>query len=168
MSRPRRRPDGLARAGGPRYGDRNADGSDLPPAANYNGTDSFSYNFDGAVLDAATWTLTVTAVNDAPVGGSDAYAPSEDTPLVVAAGSGVLADDTDVESSPLTAVLVAQPTHGTLSLQSSGAFTYTPAANYNGPESFTYRASDGALQSGVTLVSLSVAAVNDRRRSPLA
>ena len=86
------------------------------PTLNYNGPDNFTYRvFDGAAFSSAvTVTLTVTPVNDAPVGGSDAYSANEDVPLVVAAGSGVLADDTDVDSASLTAALVAGPSHGTL------------------------------------------------------
>ena len=87
-------------------------------------------------------TITVTAVNDAPAAADDAYSTTEDTPLTVAA-PGVLANDTDPDGDPLTAVLVTGPSHGTLTLNANGSFTYTPAANYNGPDSFTYRASDG-------------------------
>ena len=133
------------------------------PTTNYNGPDSFTYRVsDGAAFSsAATVTLTVTPVNDAPVGGSDAYAASEDVTLVVATGSGVLADDTDVDSASLTAALVAAPSHGTLSLQTTGGFSYTAAPEYNGPDAFTYRVSDGSLQSSVTAVTLTVASVND-------
>jgi VCBS repeat-containing protein len=133
------------------------------PTLNYNGPDSFTYRvFDGAAFSSAgTVTLTVTPVNDAPVASSDAYSASEDVPLVVAAASGVLADDTDVDSASLTAALVVGPTHGTLAFQATGGFSYTPALDYHGPDSFTYRASDGSLQSGVTLVTLTVASVND-------
>ncbi len=133
-----------------------------PPA---NGTGPFTFTYrasDGQALsNVATVTMTVTPVNDPPVGNSDAYAPTEDVALVVSAATGVLADDTDVDSATLTAVLVSLPTHGTLTLQASGAFTYTPATNYNGPDSFTYRADDGPLQSANTQVTLTVAAVND-------
>ena len=66
----------------------------------------------------------------------------EDTPLTVAA-PGVLGNDTDADGDPLTAVLVSGPAHGTLTLNADGSFTYTPDANYNGPDSFTYKASDG-------------------------
>ena len=48
------------------------------------------------------------------------------------------------ERRPLTAPLVTGPAHGTLTLNADGSFTYTPAAGYNGPDKFTYRASDGA------------------------
>ena len=59
------------------------------------------------------------------------------------AAPGVLANDTDVDGNPLTAALVTGPAHGTLALNANGSFTYTPTANYNGADSFTYTASDG-------------------------
>src|SRR5207247_6257724 len=58
---------------------------------------------------------------------------------------GLLGNDSDVDSASITAVLIAGPTHGTLTMAANGSFTYTPAANYNGPDSFTYRANDGSL-----------------------
>ena len=60
---------------------------------------------------------------------------------------GVLANDTDADGDPLTAVVVTGPAHGTLTLNANGSFTYTPAANYNGADRFTYRANDGTANS---------------------
>jgi len=146
----------------------NADGSfAYTPAANYNGSDSFTYKAratygagDPTVdSNVATVTITVTPVNDAPVATSDAYATAEDTTLTIVA-PGVLANDADVDGSP-RAVLVAGPSRGTLSLNLDGSFTYTPALNYNGPDAFTYRADDETLSSGPVTVALSVTAVND-------
>src|SRR5207245_2366312 len=110
------------------------------PAANYNGSDSFTFKANDGSLDSnvATVTITVAAVNDAPVAANDSYTTDEDTALTVAA-PGVLGNDADIDSATITAVLVAGPAHGTLTLNANGGFTYTPSANYNGPDSFTYK-----------------------------
>jgi VCBS repeat-containing protein len=84
----------------------------------------------------------------------------EDTPLTIAA-AGVLGNDSDGEGSALHAVLVSGPAHGTLTLNADGSFTYTPAADYNGADSFTYRANDGEADSNVATVAIAVKAVND-------
>ena len=110
-----------------------------PP--NYNGPDSFTYKANDGQADSniATVSITVGAVNDAPVAQNDTAAATEDTPAV----GNVLANDTDVDGDALSAVLVSGPAHGSLTLNADGSFTYTPAANYNGPDSFTYKANDG-------------------------
>ena len=141
-----------------------ADGSFIyTPAADYSGADSFTYKANDGLADSnvATVSLTVTAVNDAPVAVADSYGTAEDTALTVTALLGVLANDTDVDGDPLTAVKVSDPAHGTLTLNSDGSFTYTPAADYSGADSFTYKASDGAADSNVATVCLTVTAVND-------
>jgi VCBS repeat-containing protein len=142
----------------------NANGSfTYTPALNYNGPDSFTYRAsDGsAQSNLATVTLTINAVNDAPAADNDAYSVNEDGTLTVPAGAGVLDGDTDAEGSPLTAALVDDVQHGTLSLAGDGSFTYTPAANYNGTDTFTYRANDGALNSTPATVTITVNPVND-------
>ena len=96
-------------------------------------------------------TITVSAVNDAPTAADDAYSTAEDTALTVAA-PGVLGNDSDPDGDPLSAVLGSGPSHGTLTLNANGSFTYTPAANFNGSDSFTYRASDGTLTSNLATV----------------
>src|SRR5262249_23778091 len=129
----------------------NANGSfTYTPQANYNGTDSFQYAaYDGTSFSfIRTVTLVVTGVNDAPTAGNDSYTTAEDTPLTVAT-PGLLGNDADVEGTALRAVLVAGPVHGTLTLNNNGSFLYTPDANYNGTDSFTYKANDGSLDSNV-------------------
>lgn len=69
---------------------------------------------------------------------------------------GVLGNDTDADGDALTPVLVTGPAHGTLTLNADGSFTYTPTTGYHGPDSFTYAASDGTLQSSPVVVILQV------------
>jgi len=100
----------------------------------------------------------------APLARPDAYATSVNQVLTVAA-PGVLGNDDNPGLSSLNAVLVSGPDHGTLALRANGSFTYTPAANFSGPDEFTYRASNGQ-NSNVAEVSLTVTllpptAVND-------
>ena len=74
----------------------------------------------------------------------------------------MLGNDTDANGDALSvSQITTQPAHGTASINASGNVTYTPAANYNGSDSFTYRASDGGLNSNTATVSISIAAVND-------
>src|SRR5213075_3252602 len=97
-------------------------------------------------------------VNDAPVAADDAYTTAEDTPLTVSA-VGVLANDTDVDGDTLTVALVNGPGHGSVTLNGDGSFTYAPTANFNGTDSFTYRANDGTADGNVATVTLTVTAV---------
>ena len=127
------------------------------PTANLNGPDSFTYKANDGLLDSnvVTVTINVVAVNDAPAAVADSYSTNQNTALVVPA-RGVLSNDTDGDGDLLTASLVTGPTHGTLTLNADGSFSYTPTTGYNGPESFTYQASDGTLISGTTTVSITV------------
>ncbi len=133
------------------------------PALAYTGTDTFRYDvYDGTSASApVTVTLTITqGPNVAPVANADSYAATEDTALVVDANDGVLSNDLDADGDPFTAVLLTQPTRGTLVLNADGSLTYTPAANLNGADSFTYKAADGKDSPPAT-VTINVAAVND-------
>ena len=70
---------------------------------------------------------------------------------------GVLGNDTDVDGNPLTAIAGdAARRNGTLGLNADGSFTYTPAPNYNGTDSFTYQANDGTADSNVATVTITV------------
>ncbi len=132
------------------------------PAANFNGDDSFTYQASDGLLTSNTATVRIhlNPVNDAPVAVADTGSLDEDTTLTVAP-PGVLTNDSDVDGDPLRAVLGDAPTHGTVTLLMSGGYTYTPAANYNGADAFTYHASDGTLDSGTVSVALTIAPVND-------
>src|SRR5215813_3073723 len=131
------------------------------PAANYNGPASFTYTTSDGHGGTATGTVNVNvaAVNDAPVAGADSVSGTEDTPLVIAPAT-LLANDSDVDGDSLTITSVQGATHGTVAL-SNGNIVFTPAANYNGPASFTYTASDGHGGTTTGTVNVNVAAVND-------
>src|SRR5881394_1378412 len=79
--------------------------------------------------------------------------------MVVAAG--VLANDSDVDGDGLSAILVTKPAHGVLTLNTNGGFTYLPATNYLGSDSFEYQANDGTADSGIATVSITITGVND-------
>src|SRR5262249_53142630 len=140
------------------------------PALDFNGTDSFTYKAVdslGGQSPAATVTLTVTSVNDPPVANADSYTTAEDTPL---AGSSVLANDTDLHggapsenNTPLTATLAAGPAPAASStLNADATFIYTPSLDFNGVDSFTYKAVDSlGGQSPAATVTLTVTSVND-------
>ena len=92
--------------------------------------------------------FSATLPNAKPVALADAYTFDAGAARVVSA-PGVLANDTDLEGSALSTVLVATPTNGTVTLNADGSFTYTPNAGFDGRDTFTYRAFDGTDQSVV-------------------
>ena len=137
------------------------------PAANFNGTVTIPFTVtddDGGISVAANEVITVTPVNDAPTATDNAYTTNEDT----AVSGNVLTDDTgagvdsDLDGDTITAVAGTYTTAsgGTVVLAANGAFTYTPVANFNGSDSFSYSITDGALTASAT-VTLTVTDVND-------
>ncbi|MCW1886467.1 Ig-like domain-containing protein [Luteolibacter flavescens] len=126
------------------------------PAANVNGSDSFSYRVsDGSATSApAMVNITISPVNDAPVANGQSLTVAEDTPL------SIRLTGTDIEGSSLTYTVVSQPGSGTLS-GTAPNLTYTPATNFNGTVSFTFRVSDGTANSANATVSITVTPVND-------
>ena len=127
------------------------------------GTDTFTYQAsDGFfVSNAATVTVTVNDINIAPGAAADDYSVDEDAILTVDAASGLLNNDNDVDNDPLTITVTSNVTDGTLSLQDDGSFTYTPNANFNGTDTFTYQLNDGTVDSNTALVTITVNSIND-------
>ena len=127
------------------------------PDPDFNGSDSFTFTADdgSAVSNVATFTITVPAVNDAPVCADDAANTNEDTPL---AGT---VSCTDVDGDALTYSEATGPSDGALVLNPDGSFTYTPDADFNGSDSFTFSADDGTETSNTATFTITVAAVND-------
>lgn len=103
--------------------------------------------------------ITYTSANTAPVANAKSITLNEDASL----SSNVVAVDSDVPAQTLTYSIVANPSHGAISGFNSGtgAFTYTPSTNYNGVDSFTFKANDGTVDSNTATVSITVNSVND-------
>src|SRR5207249_998314 len=119
----------------------------------------FTFKANDGTLDSnvATVTIAVAAVNDAPVANNDAVTTAEDTAVTIA----VLGNDTDIDGDTLTVTGVSAPQHGSATSHPDGTITYTPAANYNGADTFTYTISDGHGGTAAATVSLTITAVDD-------
>jgi len=91
----------------------------------------------------------------APAAAADAYTVDAGGTLDVRA-PGVLGNDIDADGDTLTAVLEGDVNSGTLALNADGSFTYTPAAEFSGTDSFTYRANDGTADSSIRTATITV------------
>lgn len=128
------------------------------PAANFNGNGSFSYTVSDGNGGSGTASVTVGVrpVNDVPTAANQALTTNEDTPV-----SGTIAGS-DADKDTLSYTLLTPASHGALVLNTAtGAYSYTPAANYNGADSFTVRVSDGNGGTVVSKVDVTVQPVND-------
>ena len=137
----------------------NADGTYVyTPNADFSGSEIFEVVIDDGHGGATTVavTVTVTPVNDSPVGRDTTITATEDLPV-----SGTLPSATDPEGDPLTYGPGSQPAHGTVIVNPDGTYTYTPNPDYNGSDSFTYTVSDGTNTVTYT-VSVNVTPVDDR------
>jgi hypothetical protein len=121
------------------------------PALNYNGLDSFTFKANDGKADSnvATVTITVNPVNDPPVANAQSVTTNENTAKAITLTAN------DVDGDALTYSIVAQPTHGSLS-GTAPNLTYTPAPNYTGSDSFTFKAYDGRLDSNTATVSITM------------
>ena len=126
------------------------------PTANYSGPDSIAFTVKDTALTsvAATVSITVRPINDAPTAIAQTLATVEDTP------KQIILTGTDIDGDALTYQIATQPTHGTLT-GTAPNLTYTPAANYNGPDSFTFVSRDAVHSSAVAIISLTVTPLND-------
>lgn len=132
------------------------------PSLNANGTDTFTFRANDGLTDAdtvQTVTITINPVNDAPtLAATQSVSTNEDTPLAFNLNAG-----SDIEGDTLSYVKLSNPASGTLTCTggSSRACNYTPAANFNGSVSFTYKVNDGLADSNTATVTITVNPVND-------
>jgi VCBS repeat-containing protein len=143
----------------------NANGSfTYTPNAGWHGIDTFTYKANDGFRDGNTVTVTI-KVDAAPVAVDDGIYYGNTGVVITIPAPGVLANDTDADGDPITAVKVTDPAHGTLTLNADGSLTYTPTPGWHGADSFTYKANDGYFDSNVATVSIisdtAAVAVND-------
>ena len=122
-------------------------------AKDFNGTASFRFTAnDGSLSSSPTpVTITVAAVNDAPVAGDDSASTSAGTPVLI----NVLANDSDVDGDPLTIAAVGGAANGTVQIL-NGQVRYAPNSGFTGNDSFAYTVSDGAGGTDQASVAVSV------------
>ncbi|EGQ9714223.1 tandem-95 repeat protein [Vibrio alginolyticus] len=130
------------------------------PNENYFGEDSFTYtvaDLAGAVSNAATVTMTVTPVNDAPMAQAQSQTLDEDNSLVIT----LVGSDIDNDDDTLQYLITEQVSYGVLEQLTNNSWRYTPEADFNGSDFFLFKVNDGDLDSTEVLVDLTVNAVND-------
>ena len=117
---------------------------------------------DPGLLSASrAFSLTVVNTNDTPLPGDDGYTTAEDAQLSVPAGDGVLANDVDPDADVLMAAgVVSPPANGSVSLAEDGSFLYSPDADFNGMDAFSYEVTDPSGATATASVSITVNPVN--------
>jgi cysteine-rich repeat protein len=129
------------------------------PAPDYTGPAGFEYVVgDGTTSTIGQVTVSVTAVNDAPVAVADTASTAEDTAVELSA-TALLGNDSDVDGDVLTLVAVGDAAHGAVS-RTGDTIVFTPAPDFFGIASFTYAVSDGSVEA-TAVVTIEVAPVND-------
>ncbi|MGD0090750.1 MAG: Ig-like domain-containing protein, partial [Planctomycetota bacterium] len=128
------------------------------PSADFHGSDSFTFQANNGIVDSniGRVSITVALVSTTPIAVNDTYNVAMNAPTTVSSLDGVLANDMDASGAPLTAILGDGPTNGSLILNPDGSFAYTPDPGFQGIDSFTYEANNGALDSNVALANIHV------------
>ena len=138
----------------------NGDGTiTYTPAPNYNGPDSYIYTLcdPQPLCDTAIVRINVSPVNDAPVANVDYVTTPED----MAVTTNVRVNDSDVDNPLGIPTVTTPPAHGMTTVNGDGTITYTPAPNYNGPDTYVYTLCDPQPLCDTAIVRINVTLVND-------
>ena len=128
------------------------------PDSNFSGSDSLTYTLSDGQGETATATvsITVTPESDAPVAVDDSLTLNEDGSSLLA----VLANDSDADGDSLSLTGFTQGSNGTVT-QEGSQLRYTPNADFNGSDSFTYTVTDGNGGTASATVLVTISAIND-------
>jgi hypothetical protein len=150
---------GTSRFGGSVSMDADGGFSYTPPP-NFNGTDSFAYTLtDGSQSVNGLVSIDVSAAPDAPLAGDDFFQAGMNTPLAIAAGTGLLANDNDADGDSLTVTTTGStPTDegGSAEIAADGSFTYVPPTDFTGTDRFDYTVDDGTGRGAAATVIVTV------------
>ncbi len=139
------------------------------PALNFNGATSFDYTIDDSngASDSATASLSISSVNDSPVGVGDSLVTAQDTPYLI----DVRTNDSDADGDALTVtsidgspVIIGSTTgisNGTITVEADGRLRFDPTPGFQGTSSFNYVVSDGSASSTATNVAITVTPPNN-------
>jgi hypothetical protein len=122
------------------------------PHPDFSGTDSFTYIITDGLVESEAATVTVTVfslANVPPVADDLSITTNENTPVNITLSA------VDADGDPLTYSVAASPTHGVLS-GTPPDLIYTPDSDYNGSDTFTYKANDGQADSNIATVTIIV------------
>ena len=145
-------------------GSTSISGATLTYTANqdWNGSETITYKANDGSLDSntSTVTITVTAVNDAPVSSNLSVSTNEDT------ANAITLSATDVEGSSLTYSIVSNPSEGSVTISETDVkvATYTPNQDWYGTDTFTFEATDDRIIFGnrnVATATITVNPIND-------
>ena len=126
------------------------------PQSGFVGNDSFTYTLWDGAATSTTATALLVVRNQTPTAQSDAYGTGAGQTLTISASNGVLANDTDNDGDTMSAQVVSDVSHGTLTLSPDGSFVFVPAPGFTGTDSFVYQVSDGLATSANQTVTLHV------------
>ncbi|MCY2964230.1 MAG: Ig-like domain-containing protein, partial [Planctomycetota bacterium] len=126
------------------------------PNPGFEGSDAFCYRVRDPYSNSGPTRVDLSVVNARPVAHDDVFHARPDSPLLVSAIQGILANDFDADSDSLTPELRRVPAHGLVTIDADGGFFYRSANGFSGRDEFTYRLSDGRIASDEAVVVLYV------------